>query len=291
MSTTATDEFNKALEIQQNLVAGLDLSQQETAIRHLIDREANFHVVLRLLCLYSLVTGGLKQKVLEEFKREILQSYGYEYLPLLISLADLNILTRAGSSSSKSAFAQVRKPLRLVVDDVDEANPEDIAYVYSGYAPMSVRLVQHVLGLGTTSGGASGGVLSAAASAATGRERTGATVQGWRGLDEVMRTLPGAVFEESQKPAEGEAARVKRESLSQASLDGADEMYRLDGARSAASDSRLLSRRVHIYGAGCAAADEPAHVWTQAAGSHYWHAERQLDPHRARTAKTRAETW
>jgi len=210
MSTTGTDEFNKALEIQQNLVAGLDLSQQETAIRHLIDQEASFQLVLRLLCLYSLVTGGLKPKVLEEFKREILQTYGYEYLPLLVSLADLNILTRAGTSSTKSAFAQVRKPLRLIVDDVDESNPEDAAYVYSGYAPVSVRLVQHALGLGTTSGGSGGGVLSAAANAATGRERTGATLQGWKGLDEVMRTLPGAVFEELQKPAEGEASRVKR---------------------------------------------------------------------------------
>lgn len=213
MTTTGTDEFNKALEIQQNLVAGLDLAQQETAIRHLIDQEASFFVVLRLLCLYSLVMGGLKQKVLEEFKRELLQTYGYEYLTLLIALADLNILTRASASSGKSPFAQVRKPLRLIVDDVDEANPEDAAYVYSGYAPMSVRLVQHALGLGTSSGGQLGSGLSAAANAAAGRERTGANVAGWKGLEEVMRTLPGAVFEETQKPLEGETPRLKRESL------------------------------------------------------------------------------
>ena len=186
-----------------------------------------------MLCLYSLVVNGLKPKVLEEIKREVLQTYGYEYLPLLVSLADLNLLVRTPTSSSstssssasgKSAFVQCRRPLKLIVDDVDESAPEDVAYVYSGYAPVSVRLVQHALGLGQTSGGLVGGLGSAvgAAAAAAGagslrgaggneREKTGANVVGWRGLEEVMRTLPGAVFDEVQKPA-GDAVKTKRES-------------------------------------------------------------------------------
>ena len=286
MSTTGTDEFNKALEIQQNLVAGLDLSQQETAIRHLIDQEASFQLVLRLLCLYSLVTGGLKPKVLEEFKREILQTYGYEYLPLLVSLADLNILTRAGTSSTKSAFAQVRKPLRLIVDDVDESNPEDAAYVYSGYAPMSVRLVQHALGLGTTSGGSGGGVLSAAANAATGRERTGATLQGWKGLDEVMRTLPGAVFEELQKPAEGEASRVKRKPGHCNEYSVTDRVHRLRFSRSTASHGRLLRWRLHIHRDRSSSSDEPTDVWKKASDHHYGLAQRKFDAYGSWTTKT-----
>ena len=46
---------------------------QEAAIRELINRAAPLNTVLRLLCLYSLISGGLKQKVVEEFKRELLQ--------------------------------------------------------------------------------------------------------------------------------------------------------------------------------------------------------------------------
>jgi len=30
----------------------------------------------------------------------------------------------------------------LVLDDINDKEPDDIAYVYSGYAPLSVRLVQ-----------------------------------------------------------------------------------------------------------------------------------------------------
>ena len=43
----------------------------------------------------------------------------------------------------RTAYAAVRRPLRLLVDDLDDANPNDIAYAYShsGYAPLSVRLI------------------------------------------------------------------------------------------------------------------------------------------------------
>jgi hypothetical protein len=167
--------------------------------------------VLRLLCLCSLITGGLKPKVLEEIKRDILQTYGYEYLPLLVSLADLSLITKS-PSSTKSAFATARKPLRLVVDDVDESSPDDISYVYSGYAPISVRLVQHALGLGSTSGASAAGAFVAgmagvgSSTSSQVRDKTGATVTGWRGIDEVLRTLPGVVFEEQQKIQDGPSA-------------------------------------------------------------------------------------
>ncbi len=126
---------------------------------------------------------SVKGRNLEFVKREILQTYGYEHLPLLLNLQKTGLLTRAnpaasgisggggglggalssvvgvgsGSSNANSAaadaergnaeeggkggFASVRKRLRLINDDVDERAPADISYVYSGYAPLSVRLV------------------------------------------------------------------------------------------------------------------------------------------------------
>lgn len=56
-----------------DLIAGVDFPAQELAIRELINQEAPLRTVLRLLCLYSIISAGLKPKVLEEFKREILQ--------------------------------------------------------------------------------------------------------------------------------------------------------------------------------------------------------------------------
>jgi len=42
----------------------------------------------------------------------------------------------------RSAFAGVKKALRLLVDDVNDTAPTDIAYTFSGYAPLGIRLVE-----------------------------------------------------------------------------------------------------------------------------------------------------
>ncbi|KAK4698556.1 hypothetical protein P7C70_g7717, partial [Phenoliferia sp. Uapishka_3] len=162
LATTSSDEFNAALEIQQSvslfrsricvslrlmhyfqiasdLIAGVEVALQESLIRDLINQEAPLPVILRLLILYSIIQNGIKKPALEDFKLSILQTYGYQHLPLLLSLASQNLLNPPPKVSAKSAFVQARKPLRLVVDDVDESEPGDVAYVFSGYAPLSVR--------------------------------------------------------------------------------------------------------------------------------------------------------
>ena len=42
----------------------------------------------------------------------------------------------------RSAFAGVKKSLRLLVDDVNDMAPSDIAYTFSGYAPLGIRLIE-----------------------------------------------------------------------------------------------------------------------------------------------------
>ncbi|BGP14406.1 hypothetical protein JCM10213_004530 [Rhodosporidiobolus nylandii] len=207
MTLTTSDDFNIALEVQQNLVAGVDLSIQEDSIRDLVIQEAPLKTVLRLLCLYSIVSGGIKPKVLEEFKRDILQTYGFEHVPLLLYLHQLNLLSRAPPSSRsapKPPFVASRKPLRLIVDDVDEQNPHDMSYVFSGYAPLSIRLVQCALGGSGGSKVASGGAAAGPGSSTSGP----ASLNGWRGIEEIVRLLPGETVDEWQKMPEGSAQRA-----------------------------------------------------------------------------------
>jgi hypothetical protein len=49
------------------------VNAQLTAIEDMIGQGAEMQVVLRLLCLASITTGGIKLKVLENIKREFLQ--------------------------------------------------------------------------------------------------------------------------------------------------------------------------------------------------------------------------
>jgi len=56
-----------------DLVSGIEANVNHEYIEELINRQESILKVLRLLCLYSQVSNGLKQKVLDTFKREILQ--------------------------------------------------------------------------------------------------------------------------------------------------------------------------------------------------------------------------
>jgi hypothetical protein len=138
------------------------------------------------------------------------QVYGYHHLPLLIALEKLNLLSKSPSSTT---FPQLRKPLRLLVDEVDDVNPNDISYVYSGYAPLSIRLVQCVSmkpSVLATS------VTAHNKSVSTSGERGGAgetvdpdslpkahAIVGWKGFEETVRGIPGATFDELQKQEHG----------------------------------------------------------------------------------------
>ncbi|CAK7232535.1 Vacuolar protein-sorting-associated protein 33 [Sporothrix bragantina] len=208
---TRSDEFSSLLEVQQNLAAGADPSAQFDAIEELIARDTPLNQVLRLLCIYSCISGGIKPKEYDQFRRLILEGYGYQHLLTLQSLETLQMFLprssplagmipmagSAGATGTKTNYTFLRKQLRLIVDEVSEQDPNDIAYVYSGYAPLSVRLVQCILQkqylLNLTKGN---GVTSGS--------------QGWRGFDEAVKHVRGQTFDVLQK---GEDKAVKARAL------------------------------------------------------------------------------
>ena len=213
---TQSDLFRRVLEVQQNLADGTDPSSQNETIEELIARALPLTTILRLLCLESIISGGLRQKDLDSFKWQILHAYGHQHLLTLSSLEKTGLLSTRGSSNVlfnpisisstspeavKTNYIYLRKILRLIVDEVNEQNPNDISYVYSGYAPLSVRLVQvlvqkqHLLSITRGSNApASNGVGGAAAA------------HGWQGFEDALRNVRGETFNKVQK---GEEQAVK----------------------------------------------------------------------------------
>ncbi|KAI0817703.1 Sec1-like protein [Xylaria sp. FL0064] len=218
MKHTRTDQFSRLLEAQQNLAAGADPTSQHDAIEELIARNTPIDQVLRLMCIYSCISGGVKSKDFDHFRRLVLEGYGYQHLLTLHNLEKLqlflsrsspmsNMIPMPGAGSAtgtKTNYSYLRKQLRLIVDEVNEQDPDDIAYVYSGYAPLSIRLVQCVLQkqylFSVTRTNASAGTGTVAGSGA----------QGWRGFDEVVKHARGPAFDDIQK---GEDKAVKARAL------------------------------------------------------------------------------
>ncbi|KAF5662387.1 lysine-specific histone demethylase 1 [Fusarium heterosporum] len=216
---TRTDQFKGLLEVQQNLAAGADPSSQFDGIEELIARDAPIAQTLRLLCIYSCISGGVRPKEFDQFRRLILQGYGYQHLLTLSNLEKLQLFlskssplagmipipgTTVSTTGNKTNYTYLRKQLRLIVDEVQEDDPNDVSYVYSGYAPLSIRLVQCILQkqylLSVTKGN------SASAAGAP----PGVGTQGWQGFDEAVKHVRGQTFYEHQK---GEDKAVKARAL------------------------------------------------------------------------------
>ncbi|KAI8720904.1 hypothetical protein NCS52_00536600 [Fusarium sp. LHS14.1] len=215
---TRTDLFKGLLEVQQNLAAGADPSSQFDGIEELIARDAPMRETLRLLCIYSCISGGIRPKEFDQFRRLVLQGYGYQHLLTLNNLEKLQLFLskssplagmipipgNTGATGNKTNYSYLRKQLRLIVDEVQEDDPNDISYVYSGYAPLSIRLVQcilqkqYLLSVTKGNGASAAGV------------PPGVGTQGWQGFDEAVKHVRGQTFYEHQK---GEDKAVKARAL------------------------------------------------------------------------------
>lgn len=196
--TLHSDTFSRVLEIQQNLIAGTDPSSQHDAIEELICRDMSLPTILRLLCLESTIAGGLRQKDLDSFKRQILHAYGYQHLLTLSALEKMGLLQSrtgnpllipgvAASSTGGTNYTALRKPLRLILDEVNEQEPDDIAYVYSMYAPLSVRLVQCIIQKPYITS------FTSPNSAGT------SSAHGWTPFEDLLRNVKGETFNKVQK--------------------------------------------------------------------------------------------
>lgn len=103
------------------------------------------------------------------------------------------------AAAAKYPFSSLRKSLRLLIEDNEiEELENDISYVYSGWAPISVRLVQCVA--------QKGGVLSnpAEREKKSGEDADGKKTReggmgrvqahpivGWKGFEDVVASIPG----------------------------------------------------------------------------------------------------
>ncbi|CAD7949411.1 unnamed protein product [Amoebophrya sp. A25] len=175
------DDFHREWRWEDAITSCTDTAGKSlAAVEEGMDNGWPLKTVLRLLCLYSEVYQGLpSQGQYEQLKRGILQVYGYEVLPLLQTLEQTQLLTGPRKGTDKNHnWAQVKKDFALVVEKQDA--PEDaFSYAYSGYAPLSVRLVQKL-----------------------------ASPHGWRGsVSDSMALLAGPVLEADREPRRGKTAR------------------------------------------------------------------------------------
>lgn len=217
MRLTRSEIFRKMLEVQQNNAAGADPTYQHETIEELISRDVPLKSVLRLLCLESCMSGGLRPRDLESFKRQIVQAHGYQHLLTFWALEKMELLqprssatamllpTSGAQAGSKTNYGYLRKNLRMVIEEVSEKDPKDVSYVYSGFSPLSVRLVQCVLQKPYILSLIKGGSPTAPVNTNTASTAS----PGWLGFEDVVKSARGATFSIVQK-GDDKAVRARQ---------------------------------------------------------------------------------
>ena len=158
--------FLEALQAEHELVNYQNTERPVDFIEEAACQQEDLVRVLRLACLHSVVNSGLKPKVLEAYRRNVMHCYGYKHMLSLYNLDRLGLLSPQQPSTRN--YPVLRKRLNLTLDDVNEQNPNDVAYVHSVYAPLSIRLIENFY------------------------------KPGWRSIRDVLELLPGPTLEESQ---------------------------------------------------------------------------------------------
>jgi len=143
LSVTRDPIFRGRLEAEQNLLALTDPDASMAYIEECVNKQDPFPKVMRLLCLYSLTNNGIREKTYNLMRRDILQTYGYKYLYTLENLTKIGMFKL--NNTRVNPYAKIRKDFNLIIEEMNEQDPSDVAYVYSGYAPISIRTIQYAL--------------------------------------------------------------------------------------------------------------------------------------------------
>lgn len=112
---TDGQDFLDGLQAEQEFLNCIEVDRASGYIEDLIAQKGPLIKVLRLLCLQCLTGSGLKAKLLEYYKREIVQVYGLE------SLLALNCLEKVGLLKGQSLSRQYTV-LRKVGDVFTQEN-------------------------------------------------------------------------------------------------------------------------------------------------------------------------
>ena len=134
------------LFFEQSLLLGETPSTFLESIDDEMAQKGDLYNIIRMLSLYSLINGGIKNKIFDQIRRDLVNIYGFQEIFFLNNLEKLKILKNYDSSNL--FYYDLSKKLKLINDSVDFNNPNDASYSFSGYCPIFIRLIEKAISKG-----------------------------------------------------------------------------------------------------------------------------------------------
>ena len=84
------------LQTEQELVNNQNVYRHLDFVEDAACQDVELNRIFRVMCLQSIIGSGLKAKVLESYRKMIMQVYGHRHLLSLINLEKAGLLTSQG---------------------------------------------------------------------------------------------------------------------------------------------------------------------------------------------------
>jgi hypothetical protein len=110
-----------------------------------IGKKADKYEILKIICLLSIIHGGIRYRIYEQLKKDFLNVYGYKDIFLWNNLEKMEILK---TQDSNYFYSVANTDLQLIYEDIDVNNPNDSSYAYGGYCPIFIRLIEKAFNVG-----------------------------------------------------------------------------------------------------------------------------------------------
>lgn len=127
------------LNFEQSMLVGELPEKINDFIEDEIGKKANKYNILKIICLESIIHGGIRYRNYEQIKKDFLNVYGYKEIFLWHNLEKMEILK---SQDNNYFYSAANTDLKLIYEEIDFNNPNDSSYAYSGYCPICVRLIE-----------------------------------------------------------------------------------------------------------------------------------------------------
>lgn len=137
---TLEPEFIYGLRIEHELLQQGRITKIIPELETKLMRQENPLSIMRLICAHSLTSNGLRTKVSEFYKREIIQNAGFDYIQFINDLKAVELFL--DQEKELDLFSSLRTRYNLVNEDVNELNPDHPSYVYGGYLPYTIHLAR-----------------------------------------------------------------------------------------------------------------------------------------------------
>ena len=108
-----------------------------------IRKKSEEYEILKIICLYSLIHSGFKNKIYDQLRKEFFIVYGFQELFFWRNLEKLGVLK---VSDNQGFYSNLNKKLALMTDEETYSKEQkDASYTYNGFCPIIIRLLEKLI--------------------------------------------------------------------------------------------------------------------------------------------------